>query len=196
MKKPVQPPRGNWSLWTTRPERKVPEAPASPEAPKPETPKPETPEPKAPESGSRRLLPRLLASILGLAVLVTLAQTPAGHSVLRLTGLGQSPTAYSALYFTDPGGLPKTLPSGHVALNVSFTIHNAAQSANSYRWTVQLVRGKKTQPAASGTLTIPAGGTRAENRPVVTLCPSGVLEVVVRLAAPAESIHFTAACGG
>jgi hypothetical protein len=141
-------------------------------------------------------LPRLLAPLLGLAAAITLAQTPAGHSVLRLTGLEQSPTAYSALYFTDPGGLPATLPSGHVALNVSFTVHNASQHANSYQWTVQLVQGEKTQSAASGTLAIPAGGTRAENSPVTALCPSGALEVVVRLAAPAESIHFRAACGG
>jgi hypothetical protein len=141
-------------------------------------------------------LPRLLALLLGLAVLVTLAQTPAGHSVLRLTGLEQSPTTYSALYFTDPGGLPVTLPSGHAALNVSFAVHNASQHANSYRWTVQFVRGKKAKSAANGTLTVPAGGTQVENRPVTALCPSGVLEVVVRLAVPAESIHFTAACGG
>jgi hypothetical protein len=206
VKKPVQPPRGNWSLWTTRPERKVPEASVgpetpnpeapNPEAPNPEAPNPEAPNPETPESGPWKLPTRLLASILGLAVLVTLAQTPAGRSVLRLTGLEQPPTAYSALYFTDPSGLPTTLPSGHVALNVSFTVHNASQHANGYRWTVQLVQGKKTQSAASGTLTIPAGGTQAENRPVAALCPSGVLEVVVRLAAPAESIHFTAACGG
>jgi hypothetical protein len=139
---------------------------------------------------------RLLGPLVGLAALVTVAQTPPGHSLLRLTGLVQSPVAYSALYFTDPGGLSATLPSGHVALNVSFAIHNASQSVNSYHWTVQLVQGKKAQPAASGTTTIPSGGTRAETRAVTTLCPSGVLEVVVHLAAPAESIHFRAACGG
>jgi hypothetical protein len=156
---------------------------------------PTRPEAKVPEVRPRRLL-RLLGPLVGLAVLVMLAQTPPGHSLLRLTGLVQSPAAYSALYFTDPGGLPATLPSGHVALNVSFAVHNASQSANSYRWTVQVAHGKKTHPAAGGTVTIPAGGTKAENRPVIAFCPSGVLDVVVRLAAPAESIHFRAVCGG
>jgi hypothetical protein len=139
---------------------------------------------------------RLVGPLVGLAALVTVAQTPPGHSLLHLTGLVQSPAAYSALYFTDPGGLPATLPSGHVALNVSFAVHNASASANSYRWTVQLVQGTKAHLAVSGTTAIPAGGTKAENRAVSTVCPSGVLEVVVRLAAPAESIHFRAACGG
>lgn len=154
-----------------------------------------TPEATAPQLRPRRPL-RLLAPLAGIAVLVTLAQTPPGHSLLRLTGLVQSPPAYSALYFTDPGGLPATLPSGHVALNVSFAVHNASASANSYRWTVQAVQGKTAHPAASGTVTIPAGGTKAENTQVAALCPSGVLEIVVRLAAPAESIQFRAACGG
>lgn len=139
---------------------------------------------------------RLLGPLVGLAALVTVAQTSPGHSLLRLTGLVQSPAAYSALYFTDPGGLPATLPSGHVALNVSFAVHNASASANSYRWTVQLVQGTKTHLAARGTTAIPAGGTKAENRAVSTVCPRGVLEVVIRLATPAESIHFRAACGG
>jgi hypothetical protein len=142
------------------------------------------------------VLRRLLGLLLGLAVLVALAQTPPGHSVLRLAGLAKPSASYSALYFTDPAGLPATLPSGHVAMTVSFAVRNDSQSANSYRWTVQLVQGKKTRSAASGTAAIPAGGTMAENRPVTALCRSGVLEVVVRLAAPAESIHFRAACGG
>ena len=139
---------------------------------------------------------RLLGPLAAVVALVTVAQTPPGHSLLRLAGLEKAPPAYSALYFTDPGGLPATLPSGHVALNVSFAVHNASQSANSYQWAVQVVQGKKIHPAARGTTTIPAGGTKAENRAVTALCPSGVLEVVVRLAAPAESIHFRAVCGG
>jgi hypothetical protein len=142
-----------------------------------------------------RLL-RLLGPLVGVAALVTVAQTSPGHSLLRLTGLVQSPAAYSALYFTDPGGLPARLPAGHVTLNLSFAVHNASASANSYRWTVQLVRGTKAHLAASGTTAIPADGTKAENPVVSTVCPSGVLEVVVRLAAPAESIHFRASCGG
>jgi hypothetical protein len=44
-------------------------------------------------------------------------------------------------------------------------------------------------------MTIPQDGTKTESRQVAVLCHTGTLEVVVRLAAPAESIHFRAACG-
>jgi hypothetical protein len=149
----------------------------------------------APTAGRRRPL-GLLGLLAGVLALVTVAQTPPGHSFLRLTGLVQPKAAYSALYFSDPGGLPATRPAGHVALNVPFSIHNASRSATSYRWTVQIVRGKKTRSAARGASEIAAGDTRAEDPMVTAQCPSGVLEVVVRLATPAESIHFRAVCGG
>jgi hypothetical protein len=138
-----------------------------------------------------------LLTLLGvLALLVGVAQTPPGHSVLRDTGLVGSPPVYTSLYFTDPGGLPSTVPSGHVALTVSFSVHNASSSPNSYQWTIQVVRGNQQTPAASGTLTVPPGGTRPENSDLAAFCPSGDLQVVVRLAAPAESIDFRAACSG
>jgi hypothetical protein len=149
-------------------------------------------EPKA----SRRRLLRLLGTFTGLVVVVALAQTPPGHSLMRLTGLSQAPTQYTALSFTDPGGLPATVASGHVALNVSFDVHNAGQSAATYPWVVQLQHGSKTQLAAQGTVTVPGGGTEAENSAVSTVCQSGSLEVIVSLTSPSESIHFEAACGG
>ncbi len=138
----------------------------------------------------------LMGLLAGALALVTVAQTPPGHSFLRLTGLERPPAAYSALYFTDPGGLPTSLPSGHVSLNVPFAVHNASQSATRYRWTVQIVRGGKAHPAVRGASTIAAGGTKTVDPMVTALCQSGVLEVVVRLAAPAESVHFRAVCGG
>jgi hypothetical protein len=139
---------------------------------------------------------RLFSLVAGIAVLAALAQTPPGRSLLRQTGLAQSPAPYSALYFTDPRGLPATVPSGHVGLDISFAVHNATRSGNAYQWTVQVVEATKTQIAAEGTMTIPAGGTRQRNTLVSVLCPSGTLEVVVRLAAPAESIDYQASCDG
>jgi hypothetical protein len=171
MKKPMQSPPADWPAPPTRPEAQLPDR----------------------SRGGRRGLLGLLA---GLALLVALAQTPPGHSVMRLTGLAKAPAQYTSLYFTDPGGLPSALPAGHVGLDVSFAIHNATQSAGSYQWTVTLLHGSKTDLAASGTVALPAGGTTTESRPVSTLCRSGALEVTVRLAAPAESIHFKATCDG
>lgn len=131
-----------------------------------------------------------------LALLAGLAQTPPGHSVLRDTGLVGSSSSYTSLYFSDPGGLPSTVPSGHVALPVSFSVHNASSSSSSYQWTIQVVHGGRQTQAATGTLTVPAGGTTPENSQVAAFCPSGELLVVVRIAAPAQSIDFRAACGG
>jgi hypothetical protein len=131
-----------------------------------------------------------------LALLVGLAQTPPGYSLLRDTGLVGSPPSYTSLSFSDPAGLPSTVPSGHVALPVSFSVHNGSSSSSSYQWTIQVIHGGRQTQAASGTLIVPAGGTTPENSQVAAFCPSGELQVVVRLAAPAESIDFRAACGG
>ena len=111
-------------------------------------------------------------------------------------GIAGPPTSYSALYFTNPAGLPSTMPSGRAGLDFSFAIHNATQSANGYRWTIQSVQGAKTLPVGHGVVTVPASGTRTERAAIKVVCPTGTLEIVVRLASPAESIDFRAACGG
>jgi hypothetical protein len=150
---------------------------------------------EASASLTRRL--RLPAALLAAVVAVAaLAQTAAGQSLMRSAGLAHTPAASTALAFTDPGGLPTSLPAGHVGLTVSFTINNASESAASYRWTIELVYGKEHHRAASGQTDILANETKAETRQVSTFCPRGQLEIVVRLATPAESIHFRAACGG
>lgn len=144
---------------------------------------------------ARRL--RVPAALLVAVVAVAaLAQTAAGQSLMRSAGLARTPAASTALAFTDPGGLPTSLPAGHVGLTVSFAVHNASVSAASYRWTIEVVYGKSHRRAASGQTEILANQTKAETRQVTTFCPRGQLEIVVRLAAPAESIHFRAACGG
>jgi hypothetical protein len=137
---------------------------------------------------------RIPFALLGsLVAILALAQTIPGRSLLRLSGLVPRPAAYSALYFTNPAALP-TRVSGHFDLTVSFAVHNASQAMNSYQWVIQLVQGKKTQRAANGQMMISANGTVAEKSSVRALCRSGKLDVVVRLAAPAESIHFWVTC--
>jgi hypothetical protein len=152
--------------------------------------------PQSAEASLARRL-RLPVALLAAVVAVTaLAQTAAGQSLMRSAGLAHAPAASTALAFTDPGALPASLPAGHVGLTVSFAIHNASESAASYRWTVEAVYGKQHRRAASGQTDILPNQTKAETRQVTTFCPRGQLEIVVRLAAPAESIHFRAACGG
>jgi hypothetical protein len=182
VKKPMPSLPANWRVPPTRPQPQLTDDDKPPQSPR----------------GMRRIrrMQGPLGVLAGLVVVVVLAQTPPGHTLMRLTGLTKAPAAYTALYFPDPGGLPSTVPSGHVQLNVSFAIHNATQSADSYKWTVQFLHGSKTAATDTGTTSVPSGGTKAETRSVNTLCQSGTLEVTVRLAAPAESIHFKATCNG
>ena len=147
-------------------------------------------------TGARRRMLSTLSLVGALVLIVALAQTSPGHSLMRLTGLTKAPTAYTALSFTNTGGLPTTVPEGHVGLDVSFTIDNATQSAAAYRWTVRLVHGSKSQESAHGTVSVDANGSKAETTPVSTICDSGTLEVIVALTTPSESIHFRATCGG
>ena len=198
-KKRMQLSTDNGGTPPTVPEAKVGKAPPTvPQAKVVQAlpPAPQLPAPQAgvKQAGARRLL-RLLGLVAAVVVLVGLAQTPQGRSLLRLTGLARPPASYSTLSFTDPGNLPARVPAGMVVLDVSFGVHNATPSSSTYLWTVQVVHGKTARPAAEGTVTIPQGGTATESRQVSVLCRSGTLEVVVRLAAPAESIHFRAACG-
>jgi hypothetical protein len=127
---------------------------------------------------------------------VGLLQTSPGHALLRDTGLFEVPTSYTELAFTTPAGLPDQLASEHASIEVSFGIHNVSASARTYRWSIALVRSDKSQVKASGVVNAPAHGHATVGRTVATVCAGGRLQVVVRLASPAESIDFWATCLG
>jgi hypothetical protein len=114
---------------------------------------------------------------------------------MRATGLEKAAQPYTALYFTDPGGLRTRIPLGHVAFVVAFTVQNETQTTNTYNWTVELVDGKRTTRAAAGQQIMRGGIGEPLTASIVGLCQSGLLEVVVSLASPAESIHYTVPCG-
>jgi hypothetical protein len=123
-----------------------------------------------------------------------LAQTSQGHVLLRDAGLYETPATYTELAFSDPQALPSSLvkPSGNVT--VSFGIHNVSDAPRSYDWSIVLAHSGKSQVQASGTvLTSPYGRTTV-TKSVVAECVGGQLQVVVRLASPAESISFWMTC--
>ncbi|MGH3259208.1 MAG: hypothetical protein ACRDOU_28045 [Streptosporangiaceae bacterium] len=134
-----------------------------------------------------------------LAMAAGLAQTGTGHTLMRLAGLTSAPAAYTALYFTDPQSLPTGVRSGSFALTVPFTLHNLSATARTYQWSVSAVQGTRIRAAVRGRLTM--APDQAENLilPVSGFCRAGSragsLQVVIRLAAPQESIDFWAACG-
>lgn len=130
----------------------------------------------------------------GVLLIVALAQTPPGHAVMRWTGLEARPAPYSELYFTDSKALPVQLPAGHFSLPVSFAVHNATPDALTYRWTVQRVTGTRAVRTSSGQFALGPGATAVTRRVVTGNCQPGALQVVVRLASPAESIDFRTVC--
>lgn len=154
---------------------------------------------RMPPRGSARLpLPgwSRAAVVLALCVaaLTGLAQTSPGRAALRTIGLIRQTSSFSALYFTDPNHLQVQLPDGAVTLPVNFSVDNVTSQAQGYRWSIELVDGADTEDAASGEVTVQEGGTASVQKQVSGTCWSGQLEVVVRLAAPLESIDFFAEC--
>jgi hypothetical protein len=114
--------------------------------------------------------------------------------LLRDAGLYETPATYTELAFSQSAALPSTLaePSGNV--KVSFGIHNVSDAAHSYQWSIAVVHSGKSQVKATGTVPLPAQGRISLARSVAAACASGRTQVVVRLAAPAESINFWVTC--
>ena len=129
-------------------------------------------------------------ALLGLGV----AQTGPGHTVLADAGLYQRPAGYTELTFTSPGTLPSSLAKAKSSIDVSFDIHNVSGAARSYQWSVVLAGGGQSRVSAAGTAAVPDQGRVTVTRPVAATCSGTRLQVLVRLASPAESIHFWVTC--
>jgi hypothetical protein len=142
------------------------------------------------------------ALIIAPAVLVAaaaLAQTPAGHAVLRGAGLEQVPPSYAALSFAQPQSLPTRLPAPRTTVHVPFTIRNDSVDTHSYRWSLSATHTSRPagSPAArpvTGTTTLAAGATVTLEPALPLSCTGGQLRVTIHLASPAESIDFLSDC--
>jgi hypothetical protein len=122
------------------------------------------------------------------------AQTSPGHSVLAGLGLTETPPGYAELSFTDPDGLQQFVASVQAPVTVSFGIHNVSGSAKNYRWSVVALHDGTNEGSASGDLAVAAQGHAAFTTNVQVTCPSGRIQMVLRLASPAESLNFWVAC--
>jgi hypothetical protein len=136
----------------------------------------------------------LLALVAAVVVCAGLAQTSPGHAVLRDVGLYEVPASYTELAFTDAGALPDTLEPVKGPVPVSFSLHNVSASPQTYQWSIALTHDGKSKVKATGTVGVPAQG-KATVTKSVTPCGTGPeVQVVVRLASPAESINFWVLC--
>ncbi len=125
---------------------------------------------------------------------VGLAQTQQGHAVLADVGLYQTAAPETELAFTEPGALPTALEKLNGTVKVSFDIHNVSVNSRSYTWSVFLVHADNSQVKASGSVLTPAQDQTVVTKSVVAACVGGRLQVIVRLASPAESISFWMTC--
>jgi hypothetical protein len=146
--------------------------------------------------GNLVLPARNLVILLVLAIAcVGAAQTGPGHAALRGMGLYEPPSSYTELTFAAPGDLPSALPSPSSPVNVAFDIHNVSGTARTYLWSIVLAKnGQDGREKASGTVTAPAQGRVTVTRSVAATCTGGRLQVLVRLASPAESVDFWVTC--
>ena len=123
-----------------------------------------------------------------------MAQTQLGHNLLRDTGLYETPATYTELTFNAPGDLPSAVARPNASITVAFGIHNVSGESRDYHWSIILVHSGKSQVKASGTVLTSAQGRTAVTKSVAAACTTDRVEVVVRLASPAESISFWVTC--
>jgi hypothetical protein len=148
--------------------------------------------PRAGRHPARGLITAAVVAVAGLAL--ALAQTSAGHALLRKAGLYEEPASYTSLAFTDPQSLPSRLSPVPTRVSVSFGISNSSADPRSYRWSVVLQRAGRVKRLAAGEVAVPAGES-ATVAPIVTAsCSAGQARMSVQVAVPAESIAFWLAC--
>jgi hypothetical protein len=136
----------------------------------------------------------LVAIVAAAAVAAGLAQTSAGHSLLRRAGLYAEPAHYTSLAFIDPQSLPTHLSPAPTRVSVPFAVTNTSAGPRSYHWSIALDRAGHTDRLAAGQVGVPAGDRATVTRTVAASCATGQARMTVQIAAPAESIDFWLAC--
>lgn len=128
------------------------------------------------------------------ALCAGLAQSGTGHALLGDVGLYEVPPSYTELAFSSAGNLPSQLRSERAPIEVAFSIHNVSGASQAYNWSIALSHSGQAHVKASGIVNVPAQGLAKVTKTVVMACVGGRLQVVVRLASPAESIDFWVTC--
>jgi hypothetical protein len=141
-------------------------------------------------SGWRGYLALIAVVLAGAAV----AQTSAGHQVLRGTGLYEAPATFTSLSFAHPGQLPLQLTSRRASVEVAFVITNSGRLARRYQWRVLVVRGASAAQLDGGTTLVQGGAAVSVERMTQVNCAGSRVGVKVQLRQPAQSIEAWMAC--
>jgi hypothetical protein len=144
-------------------------------------------------AGGKRLI--IWVSVMAaIALTAGLMQTGTGHSLLQKLGLSGTAADYTALAFTNPKSLPAHLSPRPAKMKLSFDVTNSSAGPRSYNWSMALERGGRNTRLAAGEISVPAGSRLTVARTVKASCAKGRARLIVKIAAPAESIDFWMAC--
>lgn len=127
------------------------------------------------------------------ALMAGLLQTGNGYSFLQKIGFSGAAASYTSLAFTDPQSLPTHL-SRSIRMRLSFDVTNTSAGPRGYHWSLMLQRAGRDKRLAAGEINVPAGNRLTVARTVRASCTKGRARMIVRLAAPAESIDFWMDC--
>jgi hypothetical protein len=144
-------------------------------------------------STRRSALAAGLLAVLALGAL-GVAQTAFGRSLLADAGLVGEREHYAQLAFAAPARLPQMVQGGRARLRLPFTLHNDEGRARDYAWSVVARTDGRTWTLASGTTRLAAGAGTREVPTVTVPCQARRVRVAVRLADPAQDVHFFATC--
>ncbi len=133
-----------------------------------------------------------LAVLVLVVLAVGIAQTSAGHSLLRKAGLFEQPASYASLAFQHPQSPPQL--SARADVPVSFVISNVGNTPHTYQWILSLAQGSLDRHVATGSIRLAPGNRAVLTRTAHVVCTQQRVNLVVSLAHPAESIHAWATC--
>jgi hypothetical protein len=129
-----------------------------------------------------------------IALAAGIAQTSAGHAILRRAGLVKAPPGYTSLAFAHPQQLPEQLHSNPARVPISFVIHDIGNVPRDYRWSILLVDEGPIRHVDTGEVHVAPGRGTVISRSVNISCPRGRMRIVVNLQSPQESIDAWTAC--
>lgn len=144
-------------------------------------------------AGGKRLI-AWVSVVAAIALTAGFMQTGTGHSLLQKLGVSGAAANYTALAFTDPQSLPAHLSSKAAKMKLSFDVTNSSADPHSYSWSMMLERGGHGTRLAAGEISVPGGNRLTVARTVKASCTKGRARLIIKIAAPAESIDLWMAC--
>jgi len=128
-----------------------------------------------------------------LALLLLLAQTGFGHSVLRAAGVARPTEGFVELYFPDARTLPSSLPASG-RLKIRFAVGNFGSTTRSLVWRVSENTGLAEVRLAAGRTVVAASRTVVVAQTVRIACLRHRAQLLISLKRSSARITLWLAC--